>query len=53
MHYLAMLKNTRPDAAFKPEEDGERGPIQFIEDLKKKGHTRGLRGRRGGHRLQP
>jgi aconitate hydratase 2/2-methylisocitrate dehydratase len=38
LHYLAMLKNTRPDAAFKPEEDGKRGPIQFIEDLKKKGH---------------
>ncbi|MEW6480176.1 MAG: bifunctional aconitate hydratase 2/2-methylisocitrate dehydratase [Pseudomonadota bacterium] len=38
MHYLAMLKNTRPDAAFKPEEDGKRGPMQFIEDLKKKGH---------------
>ncbi|MCL2715572.1 MAG: bifunctional aconitate hydratase 2/2-methylisocitrate dehydratase [Alphaproteobacteria bacterium] len=38
MHYLAMLKNTRPDAAFKPEKDGQRGPIQFIEDLKKKGH---------------
>jgi aconitate hydratase 2/2-methylisocitrate dehydratase len=33
-----MLKNTRPDAAFKPEEDGKRGPMQFIEDLKKKGH---------------
>ncbi|GAB4087540.1 bifunctional aconitate hydratase 2/2-methylisocitrate dehydratase [Hydrogenophaga soli] len=38
MHYLAMLKNTRPDAAFKPEEDGKRGPMQFIEDLKKKGN---------------
>jgi len=38
LHYLAMLKNTRSDAAFKPEEDGKRGPIQFIEDLKKKGH---------------
>jgi aconitate hydratase 2 / 2-methylisocitrate dehydratase len=38
MHYLAMLKNTRSDAAFKPEEDGKRGPMQFIEDLKKKGH---------------
>ncbi|MEJ8674151.1 bifunctional aconitate hydratase 2/2-methylisocitrate dehydratase [Chromobacterium amazonense] len=38
LHYLAMLKNTRADAAFKPEEDGKRGPIQFIEDLKKKGH---------------
>jgi aconitate hydratase 2/2-methylisocitrate dehydratase len=39
LHYLAMLKNTRAGAAFKPEEDGKRGPIQFIEDLKKKGHT--------------
>jgi aconitate hydratase 2/2-methylisocitrate dehydratase len=38
LHYLAMLKNTRPDAAFKPEEDGKRGPIEFIEDLKKQGH---------------
>ncbi|MDN0074212.1 bifunctional aconitate hydratase 2/2-methylisocitrate dehydratase [Crenobacter sp. SG2303] len=38
LHYLAMLKNTRPDAAFVPEEDGKRGPIQFLEDLKKKGH---------------
>lgn len=39
LHYLAMLKNTRDGAAFKPEEDGKRGPIQFIEDLKKKGHV--------------
>ncbi len=38
LHYLAMLKNTRVGAAFKPEEDGKRGPMQFIEDLKKKGH---------------
>lgn len=38
LHYLAMLKNTRPGAAFVPEEDGKRGPIRFIEDLKKKGH---------------
>lgn len=38
LHYLAMLKNTRPGAAFVPEEDGKRGPIQFIEDLKKQGH---------------
>lgn len=38
LHYLAMLKNTRPGAAFQPEEDGKRGPIQFIEDLKKKGN---------------
>ena len=39
LHYLAMLKNTRPDAAFVPEEDGKRGPMQFIESLKSKGHT--------------
>ena len=38
MHYLAMLKNTRADAAFRPEEDGKRGPMQFIDELKKKGH---------------
>jgi len=38
LHYLAMLKNTREGAAFKPENDGKRGPMQFIEDLKKKGH---------------
>jgi aconitate hydratase 2/2-methylisocitrate dehydratase len=36
LHYLAMLKNTRP--GITPEEDGKRGPMQFIEDLKKKGH---------------
>jgi len=38
LHYLAMLKNTRVGAAFTPEEDGKRGPMQFIEELKKKGH---------------
>ena len=38
LHYLAMLKNTREGAAFQPEEDGKRGPMQFIDDLKKKGH---------------
>ena len=38
LHYLAMLKNTRAGAAFTPEEDGKRGPMQFIEDLKKQGH---------------
>ncbi len=38
LHYLAMLKNTRPGAAFVPEEDGKRGPINFINDLKNKGH---------------
>jgi len=36
LHYLAMLKNARE--GITPEEDGKRGPIQFIEDLKKKGH---------------
>ena len=39
LHYLAMLKNTRADAAFKPEEDGKRGPMRFIDDLKNKGHV--------------
>ncbi len=38
LHFLAMLKNTRPDAAFKPEEDGKRGPMAFIDELKAKGH---------------
>ena len=38
LHYLAMLKNTREGAAFKPEEDGKRGPMKFIDELKKKGH---------------
>jgi aconitate hydratase 2/2-methylisocitrate dehydratase len=36
LHYLAMLKNARP--GITPEEDGKRGPMQFIEDLKAKGH---------------
>ncbi|MCW7538300.1 bifunctional aconitate hydratase 2/2-methylisocitrate dehydratase [Aquabacterium sp. A7-Y] len=36
LHYLAMLKNARP--GITPEEDGKRGPVKFIEDLKKKGH---------------
>jgi len=39
LHYLAMLKNAREGAAFKPEEDGKRGPIRFIEELKSKGHV--------------
>lgn len=38
MHALAMLKNARPGAPFQPEEDGKRGPIQFIADLKKQNH---------------
>src|SRR5262245_1522574 len=39
LHALALLKNARAGAAFKPEEDGKRGPIGFIERLKEKGHT--------------
>src|SRR6516164_162228 len=31
-----MLKNARP--GIMPEEDGKRGPMQFIADLKSKGH---------------
>jgi aconitate hydratase 2/2-methylisocitrate dehydratase len=38
LHALAMLKNTRAGAAFVPEEDGKRGPMAFIENLKKQGH---------------
>src|SRR5690554_6412609 len=38
MHALTMLKNTRPDAPFVPEDDGRRGPVQAILDLKAKGH---------------
>jgi aconitate hydratase 2/2-methylisocitrate dehydratase len=36
LHYLAMLKNARP--GITPEEDGKRGPMRFIDDLKKNGH---------------
>ncbi len=35
-HALAMLKNARD--GITPEENGVRGPIQFIEDLKAKGN---------------
>ena len=38
LHALAMLKNSRPDAPFAPEEDGKRGPIAQILALKEKGH---------------
>lgn len=38
LHALAMLKNSRPGAAFTPEEEGKRGPMKFIEELKAKGH---------------
>jgi len=38
LHALAMLKNKRYGAPFQPEEDGKRGPIQLIQDLKQNGH---------------
>ncbi len=36
LHALAMLKNKRE--GITPEEDGKRGPIKFIEDLRAKGN---------------
>ncbi len=36
LHALAMHKNARPGIV--PEEDGKRGPVKFIEELKAKGH---------------
>ncbi len=36
LHALAMLKNKRDGIA--PEEDGKRGPIKFLEDLRAKGN---------------
>jgi aconitate hydratase 2 / 2-methylisocitrate dehydratase len=36
LHALAMLKNARP--GITPEEDGKRGPVQFIEELRAKGN---------------
>jgi aconitate hydratase 2/2-methylisocitrate dehydratase len=36
LHALAMLKNARP--GITPEEEGKRGPIAFIEQLKQRGH---------------
>ena len=36
LHALAMHKNARPGIV--PEEDGKRGPVKFINDLKAKGH---------------
>jgi aconitate hydratase 2 / 2-methylisocitrate dehydratase len=36
MHALAMHKNARPGVV--PEEDGKRGPVKFINDLKNKGN---------------
>jgi aconitate hydratase 2 / 2-methylisocitrate dehydratase len=36
LHALAMHKNARPGVT--PEEDGKRGPVKFIDQLKAKGH---------------
>jgi aconitate hydratase 2/2-methylisocitrate dehydratase len=36
MHALAMHKNARPGVV--PEQDGKRGPVKFIEDLRAKGN---------------
>ncbi len=36
LHALVMHKNARPGIV--PEEDGKRGPVKFIEELKTKGH---------------
>ncbi len=36
LHALAMLKNKRDGVT--PEEDGKRGPVKFVEDLRARGH---------------
>ena len=36
LHALAMHKNARPGIV--PEEDGKRGPVKFLEDLRAKGN---------------
>ena len=36
LHALAMHKNPRPGVT--PEQDGKRGPVRFIEDLRARGH---------------
>ncbi len=36
LHALAMHKNPRPGVT--PEQDGKRGPVKFIEDLRARGH---------------
>ena len=36
LHALAMHKNARPGVT--PEEDGKRGPVKFVEELKAKGN---------------
>ncbi|MEO7010238.1 MAG: aconitate hydratase B, partial [Caldimonas sp.] len=36
LHALAMLKNPRP--GITPEDEGKRGPVRFIEELRARGH---------------
>jgi len=36
LHALAMLKNQRD--GITPEEDGKRGPVRFMQDLRSRGH---------------
>lgn len=40
LHAIAMHKNARPGQSVEslPEEDGKRGPVKFVEELKAKGH---------------
>ena len=40
LHALAMHKNARPGQSLEslPEEDGKRGPVKFIEELKARGN---------------
>ncbi len=40
LHALAMHKNSRPGQSPQaaPEEEGKRGPVKFIEDLRARGH---------------
>lgn len=33
LHALAMLKNRREGAAFEPEDDGKRGPVNYLRQL--------------------
>ena len=46
LHALAMLKNKRD--GITPEDDGKRGPVKFIEDLRARGHLVAYVGDVGG-----
>ncbi len=51
LHYLAMLKNTRPDAAFKPEARWRARPHAVHRRPEEEGPHSWPTWRRGGHRL--